>query len=232
VETAQVKAAWEALSPGHIHHIPAATPLGKIQKMDKTVARAHLSLPLDSKIFLCFGTHRMDKDYLTVIRAAKESKSRPYMLFVGPLISKNNPANILLELDYDYGALWDQYYPENKISELFDACDALILPYPDDYNKGSGVMLQACQHRLPIISTYGGYPAEFIRQHGIGFLYRDRDSKSLAAVYDHFTDMQSSEYRSLQDHLIRAQEVYSWQRLIKEYLRVFKFTDKELTEDV
>jgi glycosyltransferase involved in cell wall biosynthesis len=222
VETVHVQDEWNQFSKEHIHHIPTAIPFGERHSISKINARENLSLPTNRSIFLCFGTHREDKDYLTVIHAAKESKSEPYLLFVGPLISKNNPGKILKELSYTNGTLWDQYYPEEKISELFDACDAVILPYPNDYNKGSGVLLQACQHNIPIITTDGGYLANFVNQHRVGLIYTDNNPASLAGVYDHFYRLTPDELNVLQNNLSITQEIYSWKTLIKKYLKVFK----------
>jgi len=222
VETEAVRKAWEPMAGGHVIHIPAAVPLRESVVTDRVATRKKLGLPLDACICLFFGTHREGKDYRTAISAAKKSKSQPFLLFVGPLISQNDPACLLKEMDYNHAASWNQYYPDDQVGDLFDACDAVILPYNKGYDKGSAVLLQACQYGKPVIATDTGHLAEFVNKHGTGFLFPPGNIQGLADCFDALSVADESRLIDLKTSIANTQKYYSWRALTKSYLDIFK----------
>ncbi|MEI6322430.1 MAG: glycosyltransferase family 4 protein [bacterium] len=221
VETEAVRQAWEPLAGEHAVHIPAALTERTDPILDKAEARMRLGLPREAFIPLFFGTHREGKDYRTAIEAAKLSKSQPTLLFAGPLISGNDPEALLLELGYDHAVSWKRYYPDDAVALLFDACDAVMLPYERGYTKGSGVLLQACKYGKPVIASDTGHLAEFVSRHSTGLLYKPGNTESLASVYDRMAEGQQIGAASMKLNIQRTVLEYNWKKLVERYLEIF-----------
>ncbi len=222
VETEAMRTAWEPYAGNNVIHIPAAIPNNTYRPIKQNEARLHLNLPENAFICLFFGTHREEKDYRTAIEAAKISRSKPYLLFAGPLISNNDPAKILMELNYPEATSWNSYFPDEKVGELFDASDAVILPYSSGYNKGSAVLLQACKYIKPVIATNTGHLANFVNKHHSGILFNSGDTQSLADCYDELNTISTLTSESMTRSIIKARKLYSWEKLIFSYTAIFR----------
>jgi glycosyltransferase involved in cell wall biosynthesis len=217
VETEAVRRDWEELAGEHVVHIPAALTERTEPALSKKEARKKLGLPEVAFIALIFGTHREGKDYQTAIEAAKMSKSKPYLLFAGPLISGNDPDELLREVGYEKAISWKRYYPDDEVSLIFDACDAVVLPYAKGYTKGSGVLLQACKFGKPVIASDTGHLADFVNRHKMGELYIPGDPMSLADIYDRVAES----HNDFQNAIAKAAREYSWNQLVGRYQKVF-----------
>lgn len=222
VETEAIRSAWEPIAGDGVIHIPAAVTEDDYKPRPTYAARRKLNLPVDRPILLFFGTHRKSKDYESAILAAKQSKSQPYLLFVGPLISDNDPGQLLDKHSYHHGACWEGYYPESKLPTLFDACDALVLPYNAGYEKGSAVLLQACQYLKPIIAIDTGIFRDFIQEHKCGLLYKSHTTQGLAQQYDKLAGLGPTQRDELMANLIAVRGDHSWKKLIERYQMIFK----------
>jgi glycosyltransferase involved in cell wall biosynthesis len=222
VETEAVRDAWEPFAGNQVVHIPAAIPSNEYKPTPSREARQRLGLPGNALICLFFGTHREGKDYAIAIKAAKLSKSKPYLLFVGPLISGNDPAKLLQENSYDYGASWEGYYPDEKVGELFDACDVVMLPYTEGYDKGSAVLLQACQYLKSVIATDTGHLVDFVTTHQTGLLFDPGNAQSLADCYDRLLSSRLADMDVMTESLLATREFYSWKNLLRSYLKIFE----------
>lgn len=222
VETESVRKSWEDLAGDKVVHIPAALPWTTHRIMPQSEARAALGLPADATICLFFGTHREGKDYDTAVKAAGESASKPFLLFVGPLISGNDPAKITTAAGYSATACWSGYFPDKKVSAVFDAADAIILPYSEGYTKGSAVLLQACHYRKPVIATHTGHLQEFVELNKNGLLFEPGSVSELAACYDTIDSVRRSDSHSHPWSFETAITNYSWQNLLPRYLDIFQ----------
>lgn len=222
VETEAVRAAWEHLAGDRVVHIPAALPADKHRPASQSEARKQLGLPAEATIFLFFGTHREGKDYLTAIEAAKASPSKPFLLFVGPLISGNDPAALVASMGYGNAACWNAYFPDEKVPALFDACDAVMLPYAENYQKGSAVLLQACHFGKPVIATASGHLKEFVESNRTGLLYEPGSVSGLAKCYDEVSSWKAAGEAGAPWSFDLARSRYSWATLLESYLRIFE----------
>jgi glycosyltransferase involved in cell wall biosynthesis len=203
-------------------HIPAALTERADKSLGTLEARTVLGLPKEGFICLFFGTHREGKDYRTAIEAAKLSNSRPLLLFAGPLISGNDPDVLLKEIAYENAVSWKRYYPDEGVSLLFDACNAVMLPYTEGYTKGSGVLLQACKFGKPVIASNTGHLADFVNRHSSGLLYEPGNAASLAGVYDRMAKAEEVDGNRFKEGIERAVQEYSWKQMVIRYLRVLK----------
>ena len=221
VETEAVRRDWEDLAVEHVVHIPVALAERTEPMLSKQEARNRLGLPEEAFIALFFGTHREGKDYRTAIEAAKLAESHPYLLFAGPLISGNDPEALLKELEYDHAAVWNRYFLDDGASELFDACDVVMLPYAKGYEKGSAVLLQACKYGRPVIASDTGHLAEFVNAHQTGLLYELEEPQDLAAIYDSMAFAERNVLGKLEENIEKTRQEYSWGKLVSRYLGVF-----------
>jgi glycosyltransferase involved in cell wall biosynthesis len=224
VETEAVRQAWEPLAGEHVVHIPAALTERTEPVLSKLEARQQLGLPQEAFIPLFFGTHREGKDYRTAIEAAKLSETHPFLLFAGPLISGNDPEVLLREIGYENAVSWKRYYPDDAVALLFDACDAVMLPYAKGYTKGSGVLLQACKYGKPVIASNTGHLADFVNQHETGLLFEPGNPESLANVYDQLARAQHVDDDGMKLNIASAVQEYSWKKLVERYLDIFDDT--------
>ncbi len=222
VETESVRAAWEHLAGEHVVHIPAALPWVAHVPTPQQEARQFLGLPADATICLFFGTHREGKDYLTAIEAAKASVSKPFLLFVGPLISVNDPAALAAAAGYGKFASWDGYFPDDKVPHVFDAADAVILPYAENYTKGSAVLLQAAHFAKPVIATASGHLRDFVTENQTGLLYEPGSVTGLAKRYDELTSWKAAGDADVPWRFDLTRARYSWATLTESYLRIFE----------
>jgi glycosyltransferase involved in cell wall biosynthesis len=225
VETEAVKADWEGLAGKNVIHIPYAIAERSEPILSKPESRQQLGLPQEAFITLFFGTHREGKDYRTAIDAAKLSKTQPFLLFAGPLISGNDPEVLLREIGYENAVSWKHYCPDDAVALLFDACDAVMLPYARGYEKGSAVLLQACKYGRPVIASNTGHLANFVNQHETGLLFEPENPESLANVYDKMARDQQVAADGMKLNIASARQEYSWKKLVERYIDIFDDTE-------
>lgn len=221
VETNSVKKSWEPLGGENVVHVPAAIPHGSGDQVDKGNARKQLGIPQDQLVCLFFGTHRAEKDYDTAIKAAKISNSKPYLLFAGSLISRNDPEKLLQRHDYNNAKSISGFISDDIVPTLFKACDVVVLPYSGDYTKGSAVLLQACQYDKPILAANTGHLRDFVTQHDCGILYESNNQMELADCYDRLADMPTQERDRLTASIAETKNQYSWDRISSAYAKIF-----------
>ncbi len=222
VETESVRKNWEAVAGEKVVHIPAALPWTTHRAVPQKDARAALGLPAEATICLFFGTHREGKDYETAIKAAAVSSSKPFLLFVGPLISGNDPAVIAKSAGYANWESWGGYFPDDEVPAVFDAADAVVLPYCEDYTKGSAVLLQACHFKKPVIATRTGHLEEFVEMNCSGLLFGSRSESELAVCYDEIDAVKRSTPSSRPWSFETASLNFSWKSLLPRYLEIFQ----------
>lgn len=222
VETESVRREWAKLAGDRVVHIPAALPWEPHTPVAQDVARRKLNLPSDATICLFFGTHREGKDYETAVRAAGESESKPFLWFVGPLISGNDPVLVTTSHGYSETESWSGYLPDKKVSLVFDAADVVVLPYSEGYQKGSAVLLQACHFKKPVIATRTGHLKDFVESNRNGLLFDAGSTKDLASCYDDVHALKQNSHLVARFSFKNAQENYSWPVLIPRYLEIFR----------
>ena len=71
-----------------------------IELPSRSEARRELGLPSDEKIILFFGTHRREKDYYTSLKGCLTLPNPPLALFVGKVISTNDPQQVVADCHY------------------------------------------------------------------------------------------------------------------------------------
>jgi glycosyltransferase involved in cell wall biosynthesis len=218
-ETPKVLEALRPIFGQHVYEIPySISP--PVSLLSKDVARRKLGLPQDRFIFLLFGTHRREKDYVTVMKALGEVPQRALALFSGALISDNDPRDLAKSLPADRTAFIDGFVPDDVMALSFNACDFVIVPYEEGFARGSGVLLEACRYRRPIIATDTGHLRDFVQANHVGLLYTSRDAEDLAVkMAQAMSKGYTEEFR---DALESTAVQFSWDASISQYLELYR----------
>jgi glycosyltransferase involved in cell wall biosynthesis len=218
VETEETLRQWQPIAGSHVRYIPVAVadPIGSSMAPDE--ARNHYGIPANRFVCLFFGTHREGKDYHTSIEAAKLASSKPFLVFAGPVISKNDPERIVKTLGFSDALVLNRNFRDGEEAGLFAACDIVVLPYAEGYTKGSAVLLQACKYGKRVIATNTGYFAEFIRTHHTGLLFTYGSKESLAECYNRSASEQTP---SMFSDIRKTRRTFSWTNVIPQYVSVF-----------
>ncbi len=219
-ETDDVRNSWLYYLPdANIYTIPVAICL-PITTTDKYISRLKLELPVDKPVFLIFGTHRSDKDYHTVIRAAKRLNGAIHLLFAGPLISDNDPALIAKSLGYTDLTVINDFIPESDVESCFSASDAIIVSYPADFDRGSIVLIQAAAYGKPVIASKSITFVQFFQKYCIGELFEINDENHLAEIMINLSH--HDKLNSYIKEIERASKDHSWTNTSKIYLKYFE----------
>lgn len=217
-ETKAVVDQWRKLAGKHVVEIPVA--LGEPPEKSARIIRSDLGIANDDFVCLLFGTHRADKDYRTVLRAAKASHSKPFLIFAGPVISDNHPGRLASEEGYAKTTFINKRIEEEETSAYFSLSDCAILPYAKNYEKGSAVLLQACKYDRPVITSRSGHLQRFVDEHQTGLYYEPEDPADLAAKIDEMARLAHEEPDHWKSRLAACRNKFSWENLLPRYLEV------------
>jgi glycosyltransferase involved in cell wall biosynthesis len=182
-------------------------------------------LPEDTIFLLLFGTHRVGKDYVTVLRSLSSIERDVRALFVGAVISDNNPRVLARKLQTERAMFIDGYVSEEVMALCFSACDFVMLPYAPGYDTCSGVILEACRFSRPVIAAGTGFLRVFVEKYGIGYLYEPGDIENLTAVIRRA--ISSEAYPALEKALSYAAAQFSWNNVVHQYLDIYRQYSRE-----
>jgi glycosyltransferase involved in cell wall biosynthesis len=221
-ETTHVQAHYnQLLGRAAAHLIPYAIEPVRTEIQGKSLRRA-LGISEDAFVALLFGTRRAGKDYRTVIEAARLAGPSVLLLFVGALISENDPVQIASDLGFAQARFVNEFVGEDAMPLYFAASDVVVLPYEGDFSRGSGILLHACRFgRVPIVADTG-YLAEFVRQYACGLVYAQSNPLSLATAFEKARRFDAAEQDQLKKGLRAAVEDHSWARVIDKYLALYR----------
>ena len=96
-----------------------------------------------------------------------------------------------------------------------------VLPYTEGYEKGSAVLLQACNYGKPVVAANTGHLANFINLHRTGKLYTPENPVDLAKVLDEMANISTTESTELAERIQKTADFYSWKNLTIKYMDVF-----------
>ena len=221
-ETASVQEAWRPFCGAGIHLIPYAIRLPE-HRLTREAARERLGLSPSPLILLMFGTHRPEKDYEVVFKAAELLPPESVLLlFVGPVISGNDPERLARLHPGVSTKIVSEFVTDEEAAVYFAASDAVVLPYESGFNRGSGVLLLACQHERPVIATNTGHLRQFVEQYGTGFLFPAGDAAGFAGEVKRLVQMPPADRDALHSRICAAATEFSWDRVVLQYLEIYR----------
>lgn len=209
----------EELTPllgSHIQVIPYAIDDSE-ELPSQAEARKRLDLPAHEKIILFFGTHRREKDYRTSLTGCLALPDPPLVLFVGKVISSNDPRQVVAECRYPKTRIVDEFVPEEMTRYYFAAADAVALPYEANFSRGSGVLIECCRHMRPMIVSATPYFSAFLARYKCGVSYVAGDSASFADATRYVLENTQSFRAALE----KARTEHSWTVAADQYIQLY-----------
>jgi glycosyltransferase involved in cell wall biosynthesis len=201
----------------HIHVVPYAVDDSEALP-SREEARRRLDLPPGEKVLLFFGTHRREKDYHTALKGCLALPQRPLALFVGKVISTNDPRRVVADCGYPNARIVNDFVPAEMTKYYFAAADAVVLPYEANFSRGSGVLIECCRHLRPMIASATPYFSAFLTRYPCGVSYVPGDSAS-------FTDAAGrllADSTGCQTTLAQARHDHSWSAAANQYIELYE----------
>ncbi|HEX9045424.1 MAG TPA: glycosyltransferase family 4 protein [Verrucomicrobiae bacterium] len=205
-----------ALVGSHVRIIPYAID-DQEPLPSQAEARQRLGLPAAEKIILFFGTHRREKDYVTPLKACLTLPQPPLALFVGKVISENDPQLAVANCRYPNAKIVNDFVPEDMTKYYFAAADAVVLPYEANFSRGSGVLIECCRHFRPMIASATPYFSAFLKQYPCGVIYTASDCASFAQAAARLLP----EPGIFRDALNQARREHSWNSAADKYIDLY-----------
>jgi glycosyltransferase involved in cell wall biosynthesis len=205
-----------ALVGFHVQLIPYAIDDDE-ELPSRKESRQRLDLPPKEKIILFFGTHRREKDYHTALKGCLQLSDPPLALFVGKVISDNDPRRVVADCRYPKARIVNEFVPEEMAKYYFAAADAVVLSYEANFSRGSGVLIECCRHLRPMIASATPYFSAFLTRYPCGVSYVPGDSASFAAAEERLFSDGASHLPALK----QARHDHSWTAVADQYIKLY-----------
>lgn len=165
------------------------------ERIDRTEACVKIGVDANKKNLLFFGLIReykgldllieamnyLDESYQLIVAGECYGDFKKYQSLIDQSPLKNNIK------------VFEQYIPDDKVTDFFSASDLLILPYRSATQ--SGVVAVAYQMELPMLATNVGGLGETIRLANVGIVTDEVSPQSVAeGIKSYFTDSKQDEY--------------------------------------
>lgn len=193
-------------------------PGGGARSGDRQAARARLNLaaaPPGTPILLFFGFVRPYKGLSVLLEAMPIIRARTpaHLLVVGEIWGspKEYEAQINRLGIADHVTLVNQYVPNERLGDYFDAADVVILPYVSATQ--SGVVQLAFGYGVPVIASRVGSLVETVRDGETGLLVPPNDPVALAEAVIRF--LCEGLGPALRAHITSDQARFSWQHMVE-----------------
>lgn len=184
---------------------------------EREESRRKLDLPLNYPIMLFFGEITRGKGLDIFIDAMIKSKKKLCLVIAGR-------ANFLQQSDIDRykkqlsknQKIIDRlgFVPNELVADYYISSDAVLMPYRKEYANGtSGVLMEACSAKRPIIAANVGTIGQLVRDYRMGLTFKAESVKSLANAIDRFLSGKSEITRLAQDSTGEYLKIASWKKI-------------------
>lgn len=165
------------------------------ERYSKNDACLKLGIKSEKKNILFFGLIR-DYKGLDLLIEAMDFLNEDYQLIIaGECYGEFNKYQDLIDKSRlkDNIIVFEQYIPDEMVTDLFSASDLLVLPYRSATQ--SGVVAMAYQLEMPMVATSVGALGSTIQDAKTGFVVSDIDSKSISeGIKTYFDGSEKDEY--------------------------------------
>lgn len=198
------------------------------QKINRALVRQRLEVPEEATIFLSVGRNHPQKDYPTLLKAAKkllETESNSYFLIVGRDTSKLESAVsesglsgrvLLRHVGSVEGAV---ELPSQELLEMYLAADVFVMP---SLMEGfSSALLEAMAAGLPVITTDAPGCREFVRFGKDAVVVPISDPEALAGAMRRMIREASFKADYAFRSRARAAE-FDWPRVVDVYENLYR----------
>ena len=195
--------------------LPIKNNFGYLLNQNK--AKERLGFESNDCIILFFGLIRKYKGLdvlLNSIKYLKRSKHNIKLLIAGECYdNKQNYLNIISDLKIDKYIKWhDEYIPDENVNLFFSASDIVALPYIK--SSQSGIIPIAYNYNKPVLISNIPGLVEFVKNNQTGYIFENRNSKSLAEVLEKNID----NYNTLENNIKNYKKDFSVDKLSKDLL--------------
>lgn len=150
----------------------------------RPVVRRELAIEPDAFVFLAFGEIRGYKDLATLLDAFRTSElANVVLLIVG------RPRDPISTAALESAAAADpriklvlEFVPAERVSELFNASDAAVLPRPDGGTSGSAIL--ALSLGVPLVAASTPTYVDLTGQGAAGWYFEGGNLQALAATLE------------------------------------------------
>ena len=153
--------------------------------IDQNHAKQKLGYKNEDSIILFFGLVRKYKGLDILLDSIKYlKKTKIKLLIVGECYdNKKKYLKIISDLKIKKYVKWyDEYIPDDKINLFFSASDIVALPYVK--SSQSGIIPIAYNYNKPVLVSNIPGLIEFVKNNQTGYVFENRNSKSLAEVLE------------------------------------------------
>lgn len=157
----------------------------KLYDISRATARKILKLRQKDFILLYFGAYFFSKGPDIVLKAARRMTSKGNFKFImaGDTSVTSFKFDMSLCKNLKNVILYDRWIKENEAPLFFGASDAVLLPYRKFYEHGSsGVIVQSCLAKRPVILPHISPFSELLNRYNIGKTFSCESIPSLCAL--------------------------------------------------
>lgn len=185
-------------------------------KIDKSLASDRLGLDKDKKTILFFGLIRSYKGLDLLIEAMGELDDSYQLVIAGECYGSFTSYQQLIDLSSNKNNIkvWNQYIPDDQVTDYFSASDVLVLPYRSATQ--SGVVAIAYQMGTPVIATNVGSLGETVKASNIGLVVSDVSVDSITKGIVEF--FESDNLALYLKNLKKEKERLSWGNFVKNVI--------------
>lgn len=184
------------------------------ERIEKEEACDKLGIKSDKKNLLFFGLIRDYKGLDLLIEAMSELDNSYQLIIAGESYGSFDKYATLINQSSlkDNIVVFEQYIPDDMVSTLFSASDALVLPYRSATQ--SGVVALAYQMELPMIATNVGALGTTVKESGTGLVVPQPTHSDIAKGIKDFFD-QNNNIEEYRENLKKEKKRLSWDNFTK-----------------
>lgn len=212
-----------------IHVIPLGAKPPEQQAVSLKQARGYLHLPEEVKIFLCFGTNHVGKNFEVIFQAVQGLPKAFYLVFAGKSAQGDKVRDpLILAERYNWvenTKVVSQFVPETEKAYYFYASDAILLSYVKELVASVSVLNEACQFQLPVIASDAGQLGEYVRAYNLGMSFVPEEPDSLRSAITSFLDLTEEEKLAIKANFHRFAADLPWQEVAHRYISLYSRND-------
>jgi beta-1,4-mannosyltransferase len=150
----------------------------------REVVRAELSIPAEAFVFLSFGHIRAYKGLELLLEAFRETSVPGAALVVAGLIMDDRAAAVVQGAARVDGRIKPmlEFVPDERVAELFEACDAAVLARGD--GGTSGALILSLSLGVPVVAARAAAYEETLDGEARGWLFEPGDRASFRATLE------------------------------------------------
>lgn len=181
----------------------------------KSSAQNKLGLDNDYQYLLFFGFIRDYKGLDLLLQAMADPRMRKRkikLLVAGEFYTDSKPYFGLIEKHnlQDVVVMSNDFIPDSKVADYFNAADLVVQPYKDATQ--SGVTQIAYHFEKPMVTTNVGGLAEIVPDGKVGYVVEPEVTEIADAVVKFFDQDKADEFA---ENIKEEKKKYSWERMLE-----------------